>query len=318
MPLPVSSSATPVTVLVHIHYPEIWQEMSGLIARRLTLPFHLVMTTSRPMGDLALPKTPHLLSHRSIVVENRGRDILPFLRALAETEDFGIGLKLHTKKSPQRADGAQWRAELLDSLLPSPEGTEAIVAKIAGDPRIGFVTPSGFCLPVKPWILVNGPAMQRTMSVVGDGLTDGDMEGAYFAAGSMFWFRRPALAALADKGLPPLFEPEEGQLDGTMAHGMERLFPVEARRQGFLSVAMPVLMASSPDTPESSLLAATQAHTEEPNFLFPAPYVSPASAAFAPPPPAVPMRIRILRFFAPAYRALPAPLRRLLKKLAGR
>ena len=164
------------------------------------------------MADTAVPQTPYLLSHRILPVENRGRDILPFLRALAVTKDFDIGLKLHTKKSPQRADGARWLVELLESLLPSPEGTKAIVAKIQADPRIGFVTPTGFSLPVKPWILVNGPPMQRTMSIIGSGLVEEDMDGAYFAAGSMFWFRGPALQALADSRLPPLFEDEEGQL----------------------------------------------------------------------------------------------------------
>jgi lipopolysaccharide biosynthesis protein len=313
-PMSSSPAATPVTVFVHIHYPEIWRDMAVLLAKRLAHPFHLVMTTSGPPDEIVLPQTPHLLSHRILTVENRGRDILPFLRALATTPDFEIGLKLHTKKSPQRADGARWLSELLDSLVPSPQGTEAIVTRLHADRRIGFVTPAGFCLPVKPWILVNGPAMQRTMSTIADGLCEADMDGAYFAAGSMFWFRRPALWGLADDRLPALFESEEGQLDGTMAHGMERLFPVEARRQGFLTVAMPVLMKGGPDTAASILVAATQAHTEEPNFLFPAPYISPASAEFG----SRPLRSGIFHYLSPAYRALPAPLRQLLKRLAGR
>ena len=99
-----------------------------------------------------------------------------------------------------------------------------------------------------------------------------------------------------------------------MAHGMERIFPVEARRQGFLTIAMPALMAAGPDASASSLVAATQAHTEEPNFLFPAPYVSPASAEFGP----LLLRARIIQYLAPFYRAMPASLRQLLKTIAGR
>src|SRR6185437_11945719 len=119
--LPTTMKA-PIVVLAHAHYPDIWREISMLLAERLALPFHLVLTSSHPQEEFVLPHTPALLSTRFLPVENRGRDILPFLRAMAETEDFEIGLKLHTKKSPQREDGAGWRAELLESLLPPEPG----------------------------------------------------------------------------------------------------------------------------------------------------------------------------------------------------
>src|SRR4249920_82219 len=97
-----TTAKTPVTVFVHVHYPDIWRNMSSLLAERLTLPFHLVLTSSRRQDEIVLPRTPALLSARLLTAENRGRDILPFLQAMRETNDFDIGLKLHTKKSPQR------------------------------------------------------------------------------------------------------------------------------------------------------------------------------------------------------------------------
>ena len=264
-----------VAVLVHVHYPEIWREMSGLLASRLTIPFRLILTTSHPDDQIAIPKTRSLISARILRVENRGRDILPFLEALAATEGFEFGLKLHTKKSPQREDGAQWRGEILDSLIPSRGSRlRAIIRRLQADRRIGFVTPAGFCLSVKPWVLQNAPGMISVMHTLGAGLTEGDLADTYFAAGSMFWFRRSALAALADPRVMALFEAEEGQFDGTIAHAMERLFPVEARRQTFLSLAMPALMASRPAMSDAELLALAQRHADVPSTYFPAPYVS--------------------------------------------
>lgn len=297
----------PLVVFAQVHYPDVWRKMGTLLARRMSVPFHLVVATSHDPALIFRPRTRHMRSFCVQAVENRGRDVLPFLRALAETADFDIGLKIHTKKSPQRADGAQWLALLLASLLPSKRNVKTIVAKMAADPRIGFVAPHGFCLPVKPWVLQNGAAMQAVMADIGHTLSDADMADAYFAAGNMFWFRREALQSLAAESLPALFETEAAQLDGTIAHAMERVFPVEARRQGYLTIAMPALLASNPDQPAEDLVTATRLHTEEPNFLFPAPYVSPASAEFK-----TPLRERLLQTIMPFARIVPRPLRRVV------
>jgi lipopolysaccharide biosynthesis protein len=253
-------------VFVHIHYPEIWREMSELLAKRLVVPFHLIMTTSHQSDHIVISKTRYLLSARILRVANCGRDILPFLEALATMEDFELGLKLHTKKSPQRADGAEWLSESLDSLVP-PRGSRlrTVIRRLGADRRIGFVPPAGFCLSVKPWVLSNAPGMVTVMHTLGADLTESDLDDTYFAAGSMFWFRRPALAALAEPRVRALFEPEEGQFDGTIAHAMERLFPVEARRQGFLSLAVPALLESRPVMARAPILELVRRHADVPS-----------------------------------------------------
>ena len=141
-----------------------------------------------------------------------------------------------------------------------------IVDRISADRRIGFVAPGGFCLPVEPWILQNGAALDTLMADLGHTLVPADMSGTYFAAGNMFWFRRPALQMLGADALPALFETEAAQLDGNVAHSMERIFPIEARRQGYLTVAMPALLASSPDQAATDINRATRLRTEEPNL----------------------------------------------------
>ena len=266
--------ATPVTVFVHVFYPDIWQGISRVLAERLRRPFHLVLTTPHDPGGLAVPDTPQLLSTNVIPVENRGRDILPFLQAVAAAPPFEIGLKLHTKKSPQRDDGARWLQDVLDSLLPSPRRTGALVDRLIADGRIGLVAPAGFSLSVRPWVLVNAPGMNRVMAALGHALTGYDLENAYFAAGSMFWFRRAAVAALASEPVMRVFEPEEGQLDGTAAHATERLFPVEARRQGYVSLAVPALMASRRTMSDAALQNLARRHADIPTTYFPAPYVA--------------------------------------------
>ncbi len=306
-----------IATFVHVHYPDIWAEMQTTLAERIGLPFHLILTSSRARDEITVPEADNLLSTRFIPVENRGRDILPFLTALDQTPDFDIGLKLHTKKSPQRLDGDAWRGAVLDALAPSPTGTGDIVGRIQADRRVGFVTPAGFALSVKPWVLVNAPGMAAVMQGLGHALRDDDLEDCFFAAGSMFWFRRAALAALARQEVRVLFEPEEAQLDGTAAHAMERLFPVEARRQGYVSLSTAALAEATPALPLPALLALARRHADIPSTFFPAPYVEalpPGSAlpgaAAEPPPPPSPLRA--------AYHRLPPGLRLALRRLMGR
>ncbi|MBV8523269.1 MAG: hypothetical protein JOY71_14290, partial [Acetobacteraceae bacterium] len=266
-------SNAPVTVFVHVHYPDIWRNMSLLVSERMTIPFHLALTSSLPEAEMVVPSTPLLLSARFLRLENRGRDILPFIRSLAGTQDFEFGLKLHTKKSPQREDGALWRTELIESLLPPGDGVANIIQHMQSDHRIGLVTPAGFCLSVRPWLLQNTTGLDRIMSALGTDFSECHLENVFFAAGSMFWFRRSSLISLTSPNLPTLFEPEEGQLDGTIAHAMERLFPVEARRLGYVSLAVPALMASDPSLSSTELLELARSHADVPTRYFPVPYV---------------------------------------------
>ncbi|WP_081612650.1 rhamnan synthesis F family protein [Methylobacterium sp. 88A] len=270
---PIPRSA-PVVVLAHVHYPDIWNEFAERLAERMDVPFRLVVTTSTQAAELRRPATSFLQAMDVLPVENRGRDILPFLRALADIGDFDIGLKLHTKKSPQRTDGSAWRAQLYDTLLPPEGGVSNLVARMRADRRIGLVAPDGFSLSVRPWVFVNAEPMATVMSILGHELVDADLDDAFFAAGSMFWFRKPALAALADPALPSVFEAEEGQLDGTIAHAIERLFAVETRRRGLITTTIGALAASRPDQSSEDLFALARAHADVPNVYFPAPGVS--------------------------------------------
>ncbi|BCH65885.1 hypothetical protein RvVAT039_31010 [Agrobacterium vitis] len=57
--------------------------------------------------------------------------------------------------------------------------------------------------------------------------------GAY-AAGSMAFYRVKALTSVLEyDALEDLFGPEQGQLDGTAAHVLERLLPEMVRLNGF-------------------------------------------------------------------------------------
>ena len=60
-----------------------------------------------------------------------------------------------------------------------------------------------------------------------------------FVAGSMFWFRPDALLLFSSLTSPEEFEPELGQIEGTLAHALERLTIIAARGAGYDFVEIP-------------------------------------------------------------------------------
>ena len=151
------------------------------------------------------------------------------------SDSYDVGLKLHTKKSPHLAYGRKWAEFLLRTLL-SKKGVADYIALFNEDPNIGFVAPEGQFVGLGDYYLGSN---QNLMSEIADhfgGLGHEDLTTGRFIAGSMFWFRREAVQALATVDLEPLFDDENNQLDGTAAHAVERLFALLAERKAYLTV----------------------------------------------------------------------------------
>lgn len=159
-----------------------------------------------------------------LTFENRGRDILPFLQACEKLLDEGVDvvLKLHTKRSEHRADGDQWRRELIASLIKG-DRPKIITEAFRDDPMLGIVAPEGHMLPMNYYWGANEKAVHHLVSKMGVGKIDKELD--TFISGSMFWVRLAALRPILDVHLEPSsFESEKGQVDGTLAHAIERVF----------------------------------------------------------------------------------------------
>jgi lipopolysaccharide biosynthesis protein len=227
---PISTSVAPerVTVVIHAYYPELLPEIFEQL-HNWDIPYRVIVTTAREKKkEVTGVLHTWMPDAKCIDFENKGRDILPFLKVLGDllAEDEGLVLKLHTKKSLHRTDGDQWRKDLLCKLI-SPKQARRIFESFRANEKLAIVAPEGHVVSMDTYWGSNAATVRylcRRMDIPAP-----TPENAAFPAGSMFYLRPKVLGPLLDIHLDEAeFEVEAGQLDGTMAHSIERAFGILA------------------------------------------------------------------------------------------
>jgi len=164
---------------------------------------------------------------------NRGRDQAPFWlellpRALRAGHPWVV--KLHTKRSAQTPGGEAWGRQLWQQLA-SPQGLKYLREAFSSDNQLQVVVPEGSLLPTTVCLARN----ERQMASLCDRaqINARWLLSRRFAAGSFWAARTTALISFEDWELGwESFEPEQGQVDGTLAHALERLMPAAVERSG--------------------------------------------------------------------------------------
>ena len=236
-----------VAVHAHIFYSDLAAEIRSYLAN-IPVKFDLYVTTDTlekaKLIEDAFANMENVLTLNIVVTENRGRDIFPMLVSLGDTlARREIVLHIHTKRSPHnRWLLAGWRRYLMESLLGNPQRIIAILQQFVQDNRLGILFPDPY-YTLKPLIDTqsnsNDRNIEKLLTLAGRSKAALDnIDRSFFPAGDMFWFRGKAIQSFLEMGLSAKhFEPEAGQLDATLAHAIERMFPYFAREQGLVTKA---------------------------------------------------------------------------------
>jgi len=215
-------------VILHVHYCEVWPDIRSKLESCRSLGFDLfVTTTNKDSIPLILADYPdaHVELH-----ENRGRDIFPFTKTIEHISkcNYRAVCKLHTKRSVYRVDGDLLRDQLLNSLIGDEKKIIDIVNRFAVDKSLGMVVPADFLMAH------NYENMESNQQTVAEASRILNINFQYdiFPAGSMFWFKPEALRDL-NKFKSSDFDVEHGLADGTLPHGIERIFCLLAKKSGY-------------------------------------------------------------------------------------
>ena len=224
-----------VAAVAHIFYVELAEEMKNLMCN-IPVPFDIYISTQNEDKKIALEKIFSDFTRGKVTVkvfENRGRDIAPAFVGFKDIyKNYDLCVHIHSKKSPHASQLAGWGEYLYKSLLGSREIVSAIF-HIMERENIGVVFPQYF----EPLIRntnfgENYELAQEFLSRINIKISERKL--LEFPMGSMFWFKPAALTPIFESGLTFEDFPEEaGQLDGTIAHAIERIFLHVAASQGF-------------------------------------------------------------------------------------
>jgi lipopolysaccharide biosynthesis protein len=222
-----------VAVLLHAYYTEDLLEFQRAL-KNLGFPFALFISTDTEAKQAIIATVFAEWTPDIKLMPNRGRDVAPkFVGFRAIYADYDFVLHLHTKKSDHTAGLDVWRPFLLSCLLGSPEIVANIFEIFGQCPQLGVIAPRNF-----GWIrqyMVWGENFDNCRRLAKSmGLRLKPYAPLDFPAGSMFWARTSALRPLLALNLHlDDFAEERGQIDGTLAHAIERMIFYSCETAGY-------------------------------------------------------------------------------------
>ncbi|MFA6301564.1 MAG: rhamnan synthesis F family protein [Legionella sp.] len=224
-----------IAVICHLFYVELSHEISSYLAN-IPYGFDLYITTDTPQKKLYIENTFAAWNKGTLEVRlapNRGRDIAPKIVTCKDVYSaYEFVLHIHTKKSPHLMVNNGWNTYILDTLLGSKEIVASILEAFNQDERLGMIAPQHYskiraCVGWSYNIKMAKKFLKRQLKIP-------FLDAIDFPSGSMFWARTAALKPLLKLNLKvEQFAKEKGQLDGTLAHVIERVYFLVCEKAGF-------------------------------------------------------------------------------------
>lgn len=217
-----------IAIVIHVFYLDVFEEILKYIQSYSGLDYKLYISTVSDLLDevLKLIYDVNVTDYEVVSVRNHGRDVLPFLgilpNVIAGGHDYLI--KVHTKKSLHRGDGDIWRSELFDGLL-LESNINQMISIFQEDKSVGIIAPDSHIVPMNYYWGSNSRAVELLCEKIGFDIKK--LSQMTFVAGTMFAARVEALKPILHLRLTEDdFDPELGQVDGTLAHAIERFLSV--------------------------------------------------------------------------------------------
>ena len=219
-----------IAIQIHIFYEDL---IMDIINRTNNIPvkFDLYITVTSPEIKNRLENNIKLYSKTNyfeiLIVENKGRDVLPFLKQIkTKFKYYKYLCHIHTKKSLIAPDiGNLWRNYLYDNLLGSTSIVSEILYDFENNEKLGFIFPETYYEIIKQFFLLT-EGTKKWMNFLASKLFSNYQVGelSNFPAGNMFWARMTAISQIFLYDFSEYFPEEDKQTNDTIMHAIERIW----------------------------------------------------------------------------------------------
>jgi lipopolysaccharide biosynthesis protein len=226
------TACVPLVVHIHCFYTS---SIPNLLGASNSFPAgtHVFVTVCSAMTYnhwCRAAKRPDLVWH-IFEVENWGRDVRPFhllINALDSLDPSVPVLKLHGKASLYSSEGARWLADNLEPLAGSSGRVQSALRLFEENPLLGLLGPEPCYVSNEEYWGGNKQNVARLLGAENETALE-----LQFFAGTMFYCRLAAARDFFKEISVTTYDAEAGQRDATLAHAVERAFPMYLAANGF-------------------------------------------------------------------------------------
>lgn len=234
-----------IALIMHLYFEDLLEE-SLQHASAMPREADVYITTDSEEKKKAIEKVFSRLECNRLevrVIENRGRDVSSLLIGVQDViMDYDIACFVHDKKTAQvipGTSGTSFSYKCFENTLGGKVFVENVIETFERIPRLGLLSPpepnhgSFFTTIGKEWRENFKPA-QKLASELHITIPMSEEKPPVAPFGTMFWFRPKAMKPLFDKHWEYTdFPPEPNQIDNTILHVIERIYPFVVQQAGY-------------------------------------------------------------------------------------
>ena len=230
-----------ILVQAHIFYTDLLPEVINK-TNNIPVPFDLYISTNtqekKIFIDNYIKKNSKANNYKIFIFPNKGRDTIPFLLQLKNIiNKYKYVCHVHTKKHGFSEDeGIKWQVYLYENLLGNNDIISKILTDFENNDKLGFFFPDNYHTQsnfIYNWNIKNAKYVNHILDILFPNKKIKVGRTLDFPVGNMFWAKTKAIFQLFNDKIIELCPKENGQIDGTALHGIERTWLYLVKINGF-------------------------------------------------------------------------------------
>ena len=232
--------STKIAIQAHVYYETL---ISDIIQKTNNIPVNFdlfISTDSEYKKENIMNYIVKMSNAKKFVIEifnNKGRDVFPLLIQLKnQIKKYKYFCHIHTKKSKHIDFGEEWRNYLFNNLLGNKQIISEILTEFEDNINLGIIFPEIYYKVYEAFgkniLGSNLNYMESIIKKIAPYLRL-STQNLDFPMGNMFWAKIKSVYQIFQNNFHKEIPNENKQLDGTLMHGIERIWIYLAKYNGY-------------------------------------------------------------------------------------